>query len=474
MKELLRIYVLWHPESAVGQAAADAISKHFDGLGMERDGVAYRVPVRFRSEAWDRASGSEAPRGVRWEDAEHNAIVLLHDELTARDEDTWDAYVQTVRQEMRARRKVDIYIPFQCAENVQALSSDGMTQYARQYRWAAKLPDDEARTKRLLLHILQRVRTHLRQLSGQAERLEPLFVSHAKADGDETAWGVVEHINNKDQDALVRAGARIVYGGNLDRAGFTFKIFRHLAEAYAVRGRKPPFVHIVPEPVLRKADFDDFSAILKEGRGIVETKVALADESTITLKPQEREGKAGVLAAPGSGGAIKIEAQEALQALLGPRASKPSEAFSAARRVMAKLTVGRVVMGGKMGLKERLDDQYEGAMPGIMEETLITLDSGQALLTLGAFGGAARDVAIALKLLDPSMRVPRGKQEESYSSALEQIGIRAQRIPGQLRGDLSHIAKEDRAEPLSFAIVRALDKWQEEAPSPTIGTQDRL
>src|SRR5215831_12197265 len=90
MKDLLRIYVLWHPESGSGQAAANAIAKHFDGLGMERDGVAYRVPVRFRSEAWDRSSGSEAPGGIPWEDAEHNAIVLLHDELTARDEATWD------------------------------------------------------------------------------------------------------------------------------------------------------------------------------------------------------------------------------------------------------------------------------------------------------------------------------------------------------------------------------------------------
>ena len=48
--------------------------------------------------------------------------------------------------------------------------------------------------------------------------------------------------------ALVRAGARIVYGGNLDPAGFTFKIFRHLSEAYAVRRSTPPFVHVVPEP----------------------------------------------------------------------------------------------------------------------------------------------------------------------------------------------------------------------------------
>jgi hypothetical protein len=68
MKDLFRIYVLWHPESAFGQAAANAIAKHFDGLGMERDGVAYRVPVRFRSEAWDPASGSQTPAQIPWDD----------------------------------------------------------------------------------------------------------------------------------------------------------------------------------------------------------------------------------------------------------------------------------------------------------------------------------------------------------------------------------------------------------------------
>jgi hypothetical protein len=200
MKDLLRIYVLWHPESAFGQAAASAIAKHFDGLGMERDGVAYRVPVRFRSEAWDASSGPRTPAKIPWEDAEHNAIVFLHDELTARDETDWDDYVRPARQVMRARNNVDVYVPFLCAAGVRTLPSDGTTQYARQYRWITSLPDDEARTKRLLLHILQRVRTHLRPLIGSARGREPLFVSHAKADGDETAWSIIGHVNSKDQD----------------------------------------------------------------------------------------------------------------------------------------------------------------------------------------------------------------------------------------------------------------------------------
>jgi len=200
MNDLLRIYVLWHPESAAGQRTADAIAKHFDGLGMERDGVAYRVPVRFRSEPWDSSSGSATPREIVWDDAEHNAIVLLHDEFTMRDVSMWDAYVRTARDAMGRRKNVDVYIPFLCSSLGGSLPSDATTQYARQYRWATALPDETARTKRLLLHTLQRIRTHLRRLADPRANREPLFVSHAKADGDETAWGIVNHVNSKDQD----------------------------------------------------------------------------------------------------------------------------------------------------------------------------------------------------------------------------------------------------------------------------------
>ena len=93
--------------------------------------------------------------------------------------------------------------------------------------------------------------------------------------------------------ALVRAGARIVYGGNLDPAGFTFKIFRHLSEAYAVRRSTPPFVHVVPEPVLRRANFADLAAMLKEARGTVETRIAFADERVVRLIAEDDDGPRG-------------------------------------------------------------------------------------------------------------------------------------------------------------------------------------
>src|SRR5215207_3550676 len=69
---------------------------------------------------------------------------------------------------------------------------------------------------------------------------------------------------------LIRSGARILYAGDLRSSGYTFKLFRHLAGAYAGQGERP-FIHVVPEPVLRRVPYDDWLDALKESRGIART-----------------------------------------------------------------------------------------------------------------------------------------------------------------------------------------------------------
>ena len=77
------------------------ISRHFDGIGMERDGVAYRVPVRFASAPW--TPGSPLPRPVDLSRADHNAVVLLHDDFMDELASEWDRYVQSTRAAIEAR-----------------------------------------------------------------------------------------------------------------------------------------------------------------------------------------------------------------------------------------------------------------------------------------------------------------------------------------------------------------------------------
>jgi len=536
MLDLLCIYVLWHPQSADCGAYAEAISRHFDGLGMERDGVQYRIPVRLRSAGWD---GPDAlPRAIALDQARHNAIVFLHDEMTQLDSAIWDPYLEAMLAARAARGQQDCIISFQMSAGafpLPALASRNINS-ARHYHWEARLPDQSGWTSRLLLHVLYCLRAHFRKIDGITTP-EPLFVSHAKMDGDDTARAIIDHLNDSRQDvplhtfydakellpgedfqlrfereitqgtllaivsdlydtrpwciyeltiakrarrpivladvgrvrtsrsypyganlprvrlgafdagmievllvetlseglrcdlfmreaatlleargltghalprppelfdlvdtdplpavlvypeppvgnieqeildkalsqrggrrtlvtlgrldeavnnteaappelsdmtvalsigsaadmarlgypqrevdralfsicgALVRAGARLAYGGNLDPAGYTFKIFRFLAKAYAVRRKVPPFIHFVPASELRQTRLEALMTALQEGSGIVEMRAVAADGTTSTVFALQ--GQATVRCA--NIGVLKLESQDGLE-----------------------------------------------------------------------------------------------------------------------------------------------------------------
>ncbi|WP_192179973.1 toll/interleukin-1 receptor domain-containing protein [Mesorhizobium amorphae] len=193
MIDLVRLHVVWDQRSAEGARVAERISRHFDGIGMERDGVAHRVPVRFASTPWSDAS--PLPRAINLTRARHNAIVLLHDEEMHEHRHAWNAWASDLRASMAARGEQDLYIPFGSPTGEPPLVQDAANhiQYQRRKKWH-ELANDEARDQRLLLLLLICVREHLRKLVGKTQK-EPIFVSHAKADGDKSARAIVDFIN---------------------------------------------------------------------------------------------------------------------------------------------------------------------------------------------------------------------------------------------------------------------------------------
>ena len=103
-------------------------------------------------------------------------------------------------------------------------------------------------------------------------------------------------------------------------------------------GRPPPFVHVVPEPVLRRANFADLAAMLKEARGTVETRIAFADERVVRLIAEDDDGPRGddqsnryaIRAVdPTSPSGTLINSAQSLEHWLGDRAA---EAFEMRRR----------------------------------------------------------------------------------------------------------------------------------------------
>jgi hypothetical protein len=155
---------------------------------MERDG-----------EAWDDSSAK--PRPINMDNAEHNAIVLLSDDFMHDQRRAWDDYVSGLRSEIDSRNDRDVYVPFGSPSGERPLPSDAArnTHYARRDKWEVRLTDEEDRTQRLLLLLVFSIRRHLRRVL-KVKGDEPLFVSHAKIDGDDIAREIVSYVNSTEND----------------------------------------------------------------------------------------------------------------------------------------------------------------------------------------------------------------------------------------------------------------------------------
>jgi hypothetical protein len=161
--------------------------------------------------------------------------------------------------------------------------------------------------------------------------------------------------------SVLLAGGGIIYGGRLDPDGYTAFMLREL-HRYARRDR----------PLL----------------------ACLAWEVYRTLSPGEvasfrRElGLFGHLVCVGPDGVPLPEApeQEASHSTVDGTAEPAVKGFAGLRRYMAEQQIGRVFLGGRR-------EGFEGAIPGVVEELLLTLERGQPTYLAAGFGGVTYDVA---------------------------------------------------------------------------------
>ena len=250
--------------------------------------------------------------------------------------------------------------------------------------------------------------------------------------------------------ALVRAGADIAYGGNLDPDGYTFKIFRNLAGAYTGQRKDTPFQHIVPEPVGRATRYEDLLAAVLEGRGTIRTQLVRNNEIVIA-----RLGGGGIRL----GDDTVTDDAQLVAWFAGAPATTPSQGHTIARRLITNRIDARVILGGKMGVLADNADRYSGVMPGVAEEAIMTLEADKPLIVFGAFGGVSRDIAIALELLDPARAVPRGEQMPTYAPSIARIESLRNAIPAVIRTDLASIANDDRSEQTAYALTALIGRW---------------
>jgi hypothetical protein len=283
---------------------------------------------------------------------------------------------------------------------------------------------------------------------------------------------------------VVRAEGRILYGGHLGDDSLTARMFEYTASAYVpgnirarAEGPKPPkpFLHLLPLSEFRRSSFARLYDIQSRFGSFLETRLITDDDKYFTLSrrteklmfrdPESNEG-ASLVGTP--------EDLAAFSSTLPARA--PPEALTAMRAAARKLTRARIVLGGKRGDLGVAGgrDRFEGAMPGIYEETLSSVDAQTPFVLLGAYGGAARDIAIDLGLIGSDNEVPYlGEVQPQYREARAKMCEARHRIPVIDREMMAPIVLREDCEDLGRDIVAMLahrlesagpDRHREQSP----------
>ena len=252
--------------------------------------------------------------------------------------------------------------------------------------------------------------------------------------------------------ALIRAGATVIYSGDLRPEGITYKIFRHLAGLYAGQDAQP-FSLFMPEHAARTLTFDQLSAAAISTASVSKISIVLGGD----LLRVRRDEHGLVLLSRDNRYLVRNDAE--LEAALGSsEQASVATSLSSARSAVTQACDARVLIGGKMGIVGQPEDQFEGNMPGIVEEAMQTLHAGKWIFPLSAFGGATRDLSIALGLLSESQRVPRDQQDPRYAAALERATAFADASRVTRLADAGQFLNSDQVDYVGHQLVRFLEQ----------------
>lgn len=169
---------------------------------------------------------------------------------------------------------------------------------------------------------------------------------------------------------LLSYGYHLAYGGDLRRDGFTEELFE-IASRY---DRQPTGAEPTP-PVTDYLAWPVWTAIPRhELRELSDRLAGVARIVYLSRNGAELDR----LHYPSSPAEPPLVAS----------------ALTAMRVTMVHDADARIILGGRVA-------GYQGRMPGVAEEALISLQHHKPLYILGGFGGCARDIAYAMQLADP-------------------------------------------------------------------------
>lgn len=168
---------------------------------------------------------------------------------------------------------------------------------------------------------------------------------------------------------LLASGISLAYGGDLRQHGFT-QVLAELVGRYRGHPRHPGTIVVTDYlawPVHIRMTSNELAAFSADHEPAAHL-VFLSLDGTRLAREQR----------------MNLPAQE-------PQEYEWTKGLTAMRTVMLAEICARIVLGGRV-------EGFSGAMPGIAEETYLSLDAGQPVFLLGGFGGCARDIAETLGL----------------------------------------------------------------------------
>lgn len=192
---------------------------------------------------------------------------------------------------------------------------------------------------------------------------------------------------------VLNFGSRLVYGGDLRQHGFSELLFEIAARHHPVVESAEQHLGVtnyLAWPVHIGMPIESIEAAIETLAGTAE--LVCMDMNGEPLSMQQRR---------------QLESRHATDA-------EWCEGLTTMRQHMLAKTDARIVLGGRI-------EDYKGAMPGIAEEVLLSLQGRQPLFLIGGFGGCARDIAESLQLVEQQAlghRAWPGREElDGYSAS---------------------------------------------------------
>lgn len=229
---------------------------------------------------------------------------------------------------------------------------------------------------------------------------------------------------------LVAAGATVVYGGDLRRGGFTDILLEVVARHQARGDASVRFENLLAWPVHATMPFQALADTARSFQPV--GKLILLTDDGRELPLEERG---------------KFDKLDVLDDVWSP-------SLTAMRVALTARCDARVVAGGATR-------NFKGSMPGIAEETLLSVRAGKPTFVTGALGGCALDIGLRCGLASSPLQV-----STDWPGIDQFVGLSPTLNPGLERPEASALASNILGTEMLVLLLKGLHAaFPAEAPS---------